>query len=870
MKELHNLLQQLTTINFKESNAPLIAESIENIIKDNYIENDLYIHSASVLAYYYGKNHRYNASMQWLNNIPANNYNHTWKVFKDTLIPIFRKNKEDEAQVAKMLETNLINLLKIDKLCVSNPLILDNSFHYGYIDVNPKSIIEKYSLLQMKAFPQISGCDYYPDPKRSIDKRIRLGIISGGLLPNPNPISIHSSSISDSFYSTLLSLPENMFEVIYIFTQDNEELRSTDRHDYIFIPPLEPNVDSVLNAQKRIVNLKLDILLFLDLHIYASLNWIALSKLAKIQMCTHGHPITSGIPRHIMNYFVSWEAAEIDDAQNHYTEELLLLPKNIMWELFIPRNKDNMSMVTGIHWGDINRIQLKELLPNIDLNRHWYFCAQAVFKYNYQFDIILKKIQEKDPLASFILIRNDGQLYAMNEILEKRLQEHGISTNVCFVEKMPHHIMMAVYNNVDVVLDSYFFGGDTTTREAFEVGSPVITLPHKYLGSRWTQAYYNHIGITDLIAKNIDDYVELAVNVATNPMLQKELRQNIKTNSYKIFHSKDASIAWANMFESVYNKICHHAIPKSIPKSVTAPKGGIELMLNRIKDLDDFSKFNILTTSEADTTPDERKKIYWCHDLPDDPIYTNIDKNSTFVFVSEYQKKRFLKEKGLDPENCFVIHNGIYPIKRTSTRSDSVCKLIYFSTPNRGLDILVTVFEKLIPIFSNNNINVHLDVYSSFELYDRTDLDTYYNNIFDKIIKHSNMTYHGTVSNEEIRDALSNADIFAFPSTHPETSCLCIIEAMSAGCICVHSSLAALPETTNGHTMMYPYTKNKLDHCTLFAKMLLESVKVYNKTCLKSQIDYANTKFNIHNIRQQWKNLFNKLKTMPPSCAKTL
>ena len=152
MKELHNLLQQLTTINFKESNAPLIAESIENIIKDNYIENDLYIHSASVLAYYYGKNHRYNASMQWLNNIPANNYNHTWKVFKDTLIPIFRKNKEDEAQVAKMLETNLINLLKIDKLCVSNPLILDNSFHYGYIDVNPKSIIEKYSLLQMKAF----------------------------------------------------------------------------------------------------------------------------------------------------------------------------------------------------------------------------------------------------------------------------------------------------------------------------------------------------------------------------------------------------------------------------------------------------------------------------------------------------------------------------------------------------------------------------------------------------------------------------------------------------------------------------------------------------------------------------------------------
>ena len=122
------------------------------------------------------------------------------------------------------------------------------------------------------------------------------------------------------------------------------------------------------------------------------------------------------------------------------------------------------------------------------------------------------------------------------------------------------------------------------------------------------------------------------------------------------------------------------------------------------------------------------------------------------------------------------------------------------------------------------------------------------------------MTYHGYVSNDEIIEALSHAHIFAFPSTHPETSCLCIIEAMCAGCICVHSSLGALPETTNGHTMMYPYVNNKYDHCTLFAKMLIQSVQMYNKVCLDSQIEYSNTIFNIHNIRQQWINLFNKLK----------
>ena len=44
-------------------------------------------------------------------------------------------------------------------------------------------------------------------------------------------------------------------------------------------------------------------------------------------MCTHGHPVTSGIPRNIMNYFILGSCKKFDGAKNHYTEELLLLPK---------------------------------------------------------------------------------------------------------------------------------------------------------------------------------------------------------------------------------------------------------------------------------------------------------------------------------------------------------------------------------------------------------------------------------------------------------------------------------------------------------------------------------------------------------------
>ena len=60
---------------------------------------------------------------------------------------------------------------------------------------------------------------------------------------------------------------------------------------------------------------------------------------------------------------------------------------------------------------------------------------------------------------------------------------------VVFVKRLAHHRLMAMYNLSDVVLDSYMFGGDTTTREAFEAGAPIVTLPGKHLGERWTQAY---------------------------------------------------------------------------------------------------------------------------------------------------------------------------------------------------------------------------------------------------------------------------------------------------------------------------------------------------------------------------------------------
>ena len=144
-----------------------------------------------------------------------------------------------------------------------------------------------------------------------------------------------------------------------------------------------------------------------------------------------------------------------------------------------------------------------------------YFCAQAPFKFHFTFDKILRQILREDSNAVIVLIELGGTLQNLHTRITSRLSSRVNMSRVVFVPRMKHHHLMAMYSLADVVLDSVYFGGDTTSREAFETGAPVITLPHKTIGQRWTQAYYRVMGIEDYIATSPDHYVELAVGAYT-------------------------------------------------------------------------------------------------------------------------------------------------------------------------------------------------------------------------------------------------------------------------------------------------------------------------------------------------------------------
>jgi glycosyltransferase involved in cell wall biosynthesis len=220
----------------------------------------------------------------------------------------------------------------------------------------------------------------------------------------------------------------------------------------------------------------------------------------------------------------------------------------------------------------------------------------------------------------------------------------------------------------------------------------------------------------------------------------------------------------------------------------------------------------------------------------------------------------FINHFGIPWYKCAVIQNAIEPLAPRK-RIPGKVRLIYHTTPHRGLNILLSAFDAVVK--HNPHIDVTLDVYSSFKIYGWEQRDEQYQDLFDICKNHPKINYHGTVSNAEVKKAISNADIFAYPSVWPETSCISLIEAMSAGLTVVHSNLAALPETAANWTQMYQYQSNERDHVNVFVKQLAATITLTEEGLFDNMMEmqkvYINNFYHWDMRKSQWESLLKSI-----------
>ncbi|PCJ96717.1 MAG: FkbM family methyltransferase [Hyphomicrobiales bacterium] len=296
--------------------------------------------------------------------------------------------------------------------------------------------------------------------------------------------------------------------------------------------------------------------------------------------------------------------------------------------------------------------------------------------------------------------------------------------------------------------------------------------------------------------------------------------------------------------------------------------GGTELMARRMaKDInpDLLKEWQIIHSRIPNKLEDDKKIMLVCHDLARDPMYQGlydeeyIEKFDLFVFVSNWQKDNFLQTYKIPYNKCAVVPNYIEPFPTRSNFYDGgIIKLIYHTTPHRGLELLIPAFqaiEKQIP-------NIELDVYSSFKAYGWESRDEQYRTLIEVCEDHEKINYHGFQSNDVVREALMKSHIFAYPNIWPETSCLALIEAIASGNIVVAPNHAAIPETAQNLATLYQFNDNKQEHFEVFAQNLFDVVGYVNSPEMRDYLDVEVRHKQIHMdgfttefIVQRWEKL---------------
>ncbi len=257
---------------------------------------------------------------------------------------------------------------------------------------------------------------------------------------------------------------------------------------------------------------------------------LAAQRLAAVQCCSWGHPVTSGFPT--IDYFISSELMEPAEAAIHYSEQLIRLP--------------NLSIYyepVGVPPVKVDRAEL-----GLRSSAVVYWCCQSLPKYLPQFDEVFARIATEVPDCQFTFIEFGGGR-GVTEIFRARLDRAfeavGLSAgdHCVFLPRLAPDRFVAAIGQCDVVLDSIGWSGCNSIRESLAHNVPIVTLAGEMMRGRHTAAILNMMDVRATTAWTVDEYVSIASSLGRNKARRIELSAEIAEKKNRVYRDRDCIVA---------------------------------------------------------------------------------------------------------------------------------------------------------------------------------------------------------------------------------------------------------------------------------------------------------------------------------------
>jgi len=300
------------------------------------------------------------------------------------------------------------------------------------------------------------------------------------------------------------------------------------------------------------------------------------------------------------------------------------------------------------------------------------------------------------------------------------------------------------------------------------------------------------------------------------------------------------------------------------------PYGGTEIQLeylHKYVDKDLLNKVQI-TTSVPEKTPIDPTKVnvLWVHNSYDQPnLYPwfknklNHRKYDWYVFNSHWTYEKYRLMFDIPTDISLVIKNGFDDdlIVKSKFKPKEKLKLIYTSTPWRGLDVLLKAMEQI------KTDKVELDIYSSTQIYGdafKKVNDDQFIKLYDKAKSLKYVNYKGYIDHKELMKVLHTYDCYVHPSTFEETFCLAAMESLAAGLVAMTTDLGALYETCAEFPIYVPYLKDKEALAKQFAEaidVLPDLISNVDENRMKFQMQYYRQYYHWNVIKTYWERFLN-------------
>jgi protein O-GlcNAc transferase len=345
--------------------------------------------------------------------------------------------------------------------------------------------------------------------RRQKNEKIRIGYLSADIRNHP---------VGHLIQGIFKKHNKNKFEShVYSYGLNDKSIyrANIERECNYFVDCFGWSSKSIAN---RIYDDKIDILIDLMGYTFKAKPEIMAMKPARVQIQFLGFPGTSG--SEYIDYLIADKIVIPKEQAKYYSEKILYLPNSYLITNDETKINKQKYCKKDFHLPE-NKLVLGSFVSPMKIDRKVYRVWMNILKSNPN---------------SILWLRN--AISTAKDNLYSEAKKMGVNPNrIIFsilIPKREDHL--ARLSLCDLGLDTFTYGGHSTTNDLLWAGVPVITVLGNHFASRVGASILIAAGLSECVVKNEIEYQTVVSELINNPKklsaLKRKLKKNIKTSPF--------------------------------------------------------------------------------------------------------------------------------------------------------------------------------------------------------------------------------------------------------------------------------------------------------------------------------------------------